>query len=62
MFLALTLHKMPVLILRYYFLYDFNINLLLVGVVLTHFLRGLLILATSDLRMLIIISSLANSS
>lgn len=61
LFLALTFNKIPVLILVTTFVSDFDFLLVLVCCIATQVYRGFLILQTIRLRILLIISSLANS-
>lgn len=61
-FLASTLHKIPVILMLSLFSIKFNCNVFWASVLLSTFFAGILILNISDLRLILVVSSVGNNS
>lgn len=62
LFLVRTLHKIPVILLMYYFSLPLNTNLLWLSIILTTLVSGIIILRVYDFRIILVLSSVGNNS
>ena len=62
LFLASTLHKIPIFIILILYSIPLNFTVLWSSILITFFVAGFLILMTSDFRLLLVLSSVGNNS
>lgn len=62
LWLRSTIHKVPIILMLNRFHLDLNQKVLWISILLTVFIRGVIILIVADLRMLLVISSVGNNS